>query len=196
MAKPLYVYTGTDWVPVASELESTSQYATTTYVDNKVGLDHLHTETFTSAATVSINDVFSADYDNYKILFYAKGSTNLGYTLKMRASGSDEGGSVYDVAIVYNNGASVFGGDTQNTTGILLGSTSTLANNFATIDILRPNVAIETALTVDVSNWSATAQRKNVTGILVQTSTQYDGFSLIPSTGNITGQLNVYGYKD
>ncbi|MFY9325105.1 MAG: hypothetical protein WAO29_01425 [Candidatus Nanopelagicales bacterium] len=26
MAKPLYVYTGTDWVPVASELESTSQY--------------------------------------------------------------------------------------------------------------------------------------------------------------------------
>ena len=196
MAKPLYVYTGTDWVPVASELESTSQYATTTYVDNKVGLDHLHTETFTSTATVSINDVFSADYDNYKILFYAKGSTNLGYTLKMRASGSDEGGSVYDVAIVYNNGASVFGGDTQNTTGILLGSTSTLANNFATIDILRPNVAIETALTVDVSNWSATAQRKNVTGILVQTSTQYDGFSLIPSTGNITGQLNVYGYKD
>ena len=26
MAKPLYVYTGSDWVPVASELESTSQY--------------------------------------------------------------------------------------------------------------------------------------------------------------------------
>ena len=27
-------------------------------------------------------------------------------------------------------------------------------------------------------------------------TTSYDGFSIIPSTGNITGTIRIYGYKD
>ena len=159
------------------------------------GLVHINTTSFSAVASQSINDVFSSTYDNYLILFYSKGSTNLSTNFKMRAGGSDESGSVYDNARVYNITSTATAGDDQNQTGATIGTTGTLPNQFATINLMNPNVALETAINMEVSNWSASAQRAHRQGTLIQTTTQYTGFSIIPSTGNITGSISVYGYR-
>ena len=158
------------------------------------GLVHINTTSFSAVASQSINDVFTSTYDNYLVIFYSKGSTNLSTQFRMRASGSDDSGSVYDNARVYNVTSTATAVDDQNQTNAILGSTSTLPNQFATLNLMNPNVALETAINIEVSNWSASAQRAHHQTTLVQTATQYDGFSIIASTGNITGSISIYGY--
>ena len=191
MAKPLYVYTGTDWVPVASELESTSQYATTTYVDNKVGLDHLHTETFTSTATVSINDVFSATYDNYLIRARIIVSTNANINIRWRVSGADNTTSNYNTQRLTADNTSVTatrtsGGDTIQTTGIT-------AQEFAwEWKIQNPFNTDFTFLEGVHSNGGHT----QYVGSGFAATTSFTGITIYPSTGTISGTIRVYGYKN
>jgi len=160
------------------------------------GLVHINTTSFSAVSSQSINDVFSATYENYKILIYAKGSANQNLAFRFRASGSDDTGSVYDNALNYNITNTPTSGDDQNATFIGIGSTSTVPDKFANLDVFSPNVALTTGVTHQSSNYSASAQRGHSITTAVQTTTQYDGFSLIitAGTGNFTGSVSVYGY--
>jgi len=54
-----------------------------------MGLVHLNTTSFSGVATQSINNVFSAQYDNYKILIDVSKSTTSFLQLRWRAAGTD-----------------------------------------------------------------------------------------------------------
>ena len=88
MAKQAYVYSGTDWVPLASEVTNLSSYYTSAQTDiitAPTGLKLLVPTsvavgsgtgtanaagqvTFTGASSVQLNGVFTTTYDNYKIV--------------------------------------------------------------------------------------------------------------------------------
>ena len=200
MAKPLYVYTGTDWVPVASELESTSQYATTTYVDNKVGLDYLHTETFSAVSTVSINNVFSSDYDNYRIIVggsLSASATGGTINLRLRTSGTDNSAAAYNVlgvsapSVGYNvasQTSAIVGYPPYNSTNSNWGSLS--------LDLIKPNAAQWTHFYSVSQGVNGSGQDAWLSiGGNHRVATSYDGFSLIyPAAA--TGILRVYGVKN
>ena len=62
------------------------------------------TVSFTSASTISLNDVFSTTYDNYRIIFRSTTSTTGQIKLRLRVSGSDNTTSNYsDVTFLVNN---------------------------------------------------------------------------------------------
>jgi hypothetical protein len=109
----------------------------------------------------------------------------------MRVSGVDNSSSIYKRQFLRAISTTVSGSyDT---------STETLATNIATesaqafIEIFSPALAAKTRIASNFSGGDI-----NFLGLyytLHDTATAYDGFSLIPSSGTITGTIKVYGYK-
>ena len=67
-----------------------------TAVDNKSGLVLLNTTSFTAVASQSINDVFSATYDFYRIIGNLTGSAAAAdLSFRLRVSGADNSSSVF-----------------------------------------------------------------------------------------------------
>jgi mevalonate kinase len=159
----------------------------------KAGMVLLNTTSFSAVASQSVNDVFSATYDNYLIELYAEGSGNCALSLRFRASGTDETGSVYDNAVLYQSSSTPTAADSQNETSILLGSTSTFSNHYGTFTTMRPNLVDQTLMIGNFSNWSTTAQRVALQSNIVQTTTQYTGFTIFTSANTVTGKVVVYG---
>ena len=197
MAKPLYVYTGTDWVPVASELESTSTFATQTYADNAAatlgGLVHINSTTIGSGVSaVDVDNVFTSDYKSYRIILRAVTSGNANLTYRLRASGTPETGSVYIDQNIRVLTGTVSGATATNTSGFFISGGTT--SHFATIDFYAPQL---TENTFSISTYRSNSPATGLVSEIVNTSTAYDGISFSVSANTLSsGTIRIYGYKD
>jgi hypothetical protein len=156
--------------------------------------------TFTSASSVSLNGVFSSTYDHYRVLcVVTAASTEDNLNFRLRASGTDNStASSYQRQLLRGITSTV--------------STSQLASNLALIsqfgadtgatfyaDFFNPFLASSTRV---MSNFMSEDNATSVSNYIGMSytfhnqSTSYDGFSLIPLSGNITGTISVYGYRD
>jgi hypothetical protein len=161
------------------------------------GLQLIETESFTSAASVSLDNVFSDDYVQYKIVTNVTSvSGNLYNLIRLRASGVDTE-SGYNTQYLYAFGTSKAAARNVDESFLLQSSyilTGT-QDNAHIIEILNPYQATYT------SGFSQSADRPESGNIEIKfwaagtdVTTQYDGFTLIPSTGTFTGTVSVYGY--
>lgn len=144
----------------------------------------------TTSAFCSVNGVFSSTYDNYLIVIKFTTNGAQGYQMRLRASGTDTtSGYVWQRIIA--DGSSVSGlrqtgaGNIQ----INLGSTTT---NGSHVYVYGPNLAQPTAVrSVSVSGNSG---GYILDGAGTQSgSTQFDGFTIEPSSSDSDGTLCVYG---
>ena len=155
------------------------------------GLVHIATETFSAVSSVSLNDVFTSDYDNYEIKITATYTTESAYILfRVRAGGTDLLSSYENSGGVI--GASTVVGVSGASTAITTRGISTNSDIFAgTYDILTPFLASKTGVAYRVSRGNSFFG-----GGSVQNTTSYDGFSMITNTGTFSGTLRVYGYSN
>jgi hypothetical protein len=153
------------------------------------------TVTFSAASSVSLNDVFSATYDTYKIIIDVTKSTSLALILKLRVGGADNSSSLYQTQIQTYSNTTVGANRQTNTTSFQIGNTSD-SPEFGVIEFLNPFAAKATAMSSKTnSTYSGTiSSRYGDAGH--NSTTSFDGFSVITSTGTITGSVSVYGYKD
>ena len=155
------------------------------------GLVHIATETFSAAATVSLNNCFTSNYQNYRILMVGTSSTGMGSDIRLRASGTDSTGSHYVQQNITASGSGTPGAAGQTGTSFAAFIISNGNAMMLDASIFRPNEAVTTQINALSSRetylaWSA--------GYHTQT-TAYDGFSLIAAAGEtITGTVRVYGY--
>lgn len=163
------------------------------------GLVLLNTTTFTSQSSVSINNVFTSIYDNYKITFVTNSSYGSGQVqtnMRLRSNGSDDSSGVYFWSRLYS-GASVTGGSSANSATVWqIGDSSIPITRFS-MDIHLPAVSSVTSHVTQVSSYQVTGPNFYYianAGITTST-TSYDGFSIIPTSGTMTGTIKVYGYK-
>lgn len=165
--------------------------ATPTSIANSGGTATLsgNTVTFTTVNSVSLNGCFTGDYDNYRVFLRSIGSTNVDVILRLRTSGSDATGSDYTRQTLYAFSTTV-GADTSTGTSITI-STGNTTSGLATIEVSRPQVATPTFFT---SFGGRSESLKVFTG-LHGLSTSYDGMTIFPNTGTISGTVSVYGYK-
>ena len=165
-----------------------------TQVDAKSGLVLLNTTTFSGVATQSINDVFSTNYNNYRIIGSDLQSTTDGDDLqiRLRVSGSDNTNNEYRYGRYYvGSYASQGAGNTNNniTSVFALVQTSSSVKNSFAADIYSPFLTSNTAYT-------ATGSGKLLdyyAGVMTVT-TSYTGFTL-RGVGTLSGTLSVYGYN-
>lgn len=159
------------------------------------------TVTFTGAISVSLNDVFNTNYDNYRILckIDAAASGSIGVDWRLRVSGSDNTSAVYGTTTNYSymsinaSGFEVNGGFTATAWG-RMNTANTGGGGMNTIDIYSPFIATQTlAYGNHVGFDSNTGANRFGIGWRHNSATSFTGFSLL-SSANITGTISVYGY--
>jgi len=216
----LKYYDGSDWEPVASALVGPTGSTGTTGPTGPTGsnavvglsmvvptgvavgsgsgsVDANGAVTFSGASSISLNGCFNSTYDNYKVELVITAITSGPYVqLRFRDGTGDISGANYGYR-QKNLSSAGTGFDTDElgrtqTIAYLIGQT--LGETFvSSLDIFSPNLAEKThgvnLSTVQVGNALVGAFAYNTTA-------QFTGFSIIASTGNFTGTIRVYGYKN
>jgi hypothetical protein len=163
-----------------------------------VGLVPLNTTTFTTQSAVAVNTVFSSTYTNYRLVFNITASTNASILFRFRNAGSDIATTNY----FYHFAASDSGSTAYGTAGVANSATSfplndnTIASPLAgAFDVFNPGIAANKRLN-GISSWGTASNHKGGQSFCgVNLTGTYDGFSLIASSGTITGNVSVYGYR-
>jgi hypothetical protein len=163
------------------------------------GLVHITTESFSAVSSISLNNAFTSTYANYKIvLFLSAVSAGQEIFMKFRNGGSDRSDANY----LSSNRGTDDGGTLASrafaggSSGMALGYTSGSHTFSSDVDVFGP-LAFQRGVILGMSFGQLSIgggfASWRVGGKFNNASTS-DGFSIISSTGNITGTLRVYGY--
>lgn len=164
----------------------------------KAGMVLLNTTSFSAVASQSINDVFSASYNNYLIVCTdVIGSAASDIGMRLRVSGADASGANYNYQGVTFQSTLNGAGRTTGQTSAKVGRGITVSKNFFEVNVYNP---FATA-TTEYRSWMS-AGGANTTSVEFQLysgghtlATSYTGFTLIPGSGTISGSLSVYAYN-
>jgi hypothetical protein len=174
-------YDGASWVAVGAS-----------------GLTFIAGGSFTASSAVNVNSCFSATYLNYKIIVQGSHSSAsaVAINMRMRVSGADNTTSnyFYSYNTVDASSTEVNVGAGSQTLFIagLWGDGSGMLD----MTITNPNTAARFNF---VSLFASAGSTFGLTGRNAGTfnaATAFDGFSLIPASGTMTGTYKVYGLAD
>lgn len=144
---------------------------------------------FSACTSLSLNGVFTADYDNYAIsLFYSNGNRMFG---RLRTSGSDATGTAdYNDQKLQAQSTSTFAARQTSNGYWVIGQGGGTERDALTMTIYGPYLSEETAFRTVTINASATIYDMAGTHEL---SSSYDGITIYPEAGTIAGSVAVYG---
>ena len=169
-------------------------------VGSDAGLVHINTTAFSAVSAISLNNVFSATYDNYSIVFNNLiGSSATFASIRLRASGTDASGNNYNRQLIRAQNTTIQGSRDANINTFEAcvrydsGSTKTIANLFMSAPFLAAHTTMHTtdnegAFGTGV-NWFAEMFNHALTN-------SYDGFTILAGgASTITGSVSVFGWK-
>jgi len=163
------------------------------------GLVLLNTTSFSAVSSQAVNP-FSATYDAYKIILTFTASSGApAITFRARSGASDDAGGNYfyggfrsDV----NPAALVqFQGSSATSFGLGDISSAQALRYFMIMDIANPFATTATKVSYQIHYVNATSFFAVGAAGAVATTTSYDGYNIISSTGTITGKVVTYGYN-
>jgi hypothetical protein len=167
----------------------------------KAGMVLLNTTSFSAVASQSVNDVFSATYQNYRIVINVDTPTSDGIlAMRTRVSGTDATTTYSTAADTINSAGtrSAFGGGAN--VMYLLDMDSGSAGRWynVSIDLYNPFATSVTAGSfIGSALQSNGLDIKSTYGIITQANvTSYTGFTILPTAGNISGTVRTYGYNN
>ena len=204
MAKKAYVYSGTDWVPLASEVTDLTAYSTSTEIANTYatkadnGLVHINTTSLSAATAHQVNSLFSSTYTNYLVALVLKansGGTNV--DIRLSASGTPSSTSYYHNLIrMQYSGASVNGQSATNTSYFRIHNDLGTNQASASFYLGSPFVSEKSSFTTMMNGVSETNQGISMSGGYHNQALSYDGLYIFTGGANtISGTLSVYGLK-
>jgi hypothetical protein len=156
------------------------------------GLIHINTTTFSGVASQTVNGVFTSAYKNYLVTSqFSKTTASNNMLLRYTISGTPTA-TAYDRSGLFGNTSGTTGSffHAVNQDAIVVGNTGD--SNAFQLQTFSPQVSGKTlhigyGSTENQSVFFAGQQSGN---------NSFDGFSLVSSTGNITGSITVFAYKD
>jgi len=167
------------------------------YAPSTPGLTLINTTSFSGVSSISLPaNTFTSTYTNYRIMFQNISTANsTNFVMRLRASGSDNSTSNYDVFAVYGQSttASAGGGDNDSSWGLGVSNTQ---RHIITIDLFNPQTSDDTFFLGQMWQSTSDAGTLLVRGGRFQSGTSFDSLSFIPNGGTLaTGQYSVYGYS-
>jgi hypothetical protein len=154
------------------------------------GMTLINTTAFSGVTTQSFNNVFSATYDNYRIL-YNIATTNAADTLslRMRASGTDNTGATnYRTSRIIVTDVTTVSRQSTNLQQLVTNCNLRCAGS---IDVFNPFPNNET-FTIAHSISGDSASNYITSGMRMVDNNSFDGFTII-CAANMTGAISVYG---
>ena len=167
------------------------------------GLTLITKSTFSASASHSVDNCFSATYNNYLLLFKLRGSTTNQLRMRLRVSAADNTGSIYVNSGWYvapESGANGAGFDNDVSSWALAATPTTDVFYTSNFTIFNPFLAEYTQMQGVLNRYYNTTSQTDVAmqtlGAWHKAATSYTGFTLFPDTsGTITGEATVYGYQ-
>jgi hypothetical protein len=156
------------------------------------GLTLINTTSFSAVSSQSLNNVFTTNFDNYRILFRATHSSAANdVTFRLRASGTDNSTANYNLQLLTAVSTTITGSNSFNQTSVIF---SRISNNDVGIcsgDIFGPALAQRTSFINQINldnGYRVHLGEHNV-------ASAFDGFTLTVASGTMTGVVSVYGYN-
>lgn len=150
---------------------------------------------FTGVASVSLDNVFTTTYDLYRIVvsnMSQSGSQN--WNMRLRAFGTDSSASNYNHArIELNTGSTTQGGGGAANLAGLISPSAAITSGMMEIVVSRPVQADQTEVFFNLGGIGNANPRAAPGGFVYEANTAFDGFTLFPAAGTITGTIRVYG---
>lgn len=163
---------------------------------NSVGLWLVKTQAIGSAvSSVTVSSAFSADYDNYLISVTGSSVSANQPNLLIRV-GATASGYFYGGTYVGYTSATVTGDASTTATGFVMGAcgngTAGGGTTHMTVTVRQPFVTQATMFNAA----NASVAWSSVYNGIMNNGTSYTAFTLLPSSGTLTGgTIAVYGYK-
>jgi hypothetical protein len=153
--------------------------------------------TATNAATIAVNNVFTSAYENYMIKFVGTGSHTSATTVGLNVAASGTGApSTWERLYV------VSGDNYGPTRTWAFAQASAVVGSGGDTRLAFDTTVFSPALAVRTSNVFQGFSRSSVSGDSFQggnlhgSAAAYDGLILSASSGNLTGNLRVYGLRN
>jgi hypothetical protein len=157
------------------------------------GMTLVATSNFTSQTQIIFDNIFSSQYDNYKIYGSVSGTATTGVNWQLRVGGSSLTSTTYQGVTIngYSSATSTQSAAQANGEfGLVRNSTkrnifeSTLSNPFNTVDTQAYSSVYDS-----LSNGIAITAFQNTT------LASYDGIRIFAGAGNFTGSIQIYGLR-
>ena len=149
-------------------------------------------QSFSASATINVNDCFSTTYKNYLIIINNTAiAGNFDLNFRLRVSSAD------NTTSNYNHWGAYFDGSSANTN---LGASSAdkwdIGNS---IGVGFYSMFVHAPYASEITGFECTGgstSRYKIKGGNFNATTSFTGFSLLPSSNDMTGTLRVYGLVD
>jgi hypothetical protein len=153
--------------------------------------------TFSGVSSVSLNGCFSSTYENYLLRINGTGSltTETDLAFRFRTSGSDNSTSNYFRWAYNRTNAGAGNGYTASANTGYIGSCAS-GGFSAAADIFQPQISANTMLNSIGHGYGSSSSNAYWFQNQFATTTSFDGITIYPSSGTITGTIRVYGYKN
>ena len=151
--------------------------------------------TFTAVTSLSLNGVFSADFDNYVMSIRSNDSSGqVNILARLRASGVDADAANYTRQYLFVTSTSAAPARQTSQTYLFVGGSDNEQMSGDHVHIYGPALAQPTATrNVNITGQlGAYIQENACTHSL---STSYDGITLFGGVNSLTGALTVYGVR-
>jgi len=159
--------------------------------------DSLGNVTFSGASSVSLNGVFSSNYDYYKMTIDAKtASGSASISARLRTGGTDATAGNYNRQWLNAGGTSVSASNSVNATSwdIFVYTVDATVSYATNIEIANVAKALPTTAVLTHTRFYDSSIAFNGLAFGHTLSTAYDGITLITSASTISGTVRVYGY--
>jgi hypothetical protein len=192
------IKTGTDvWTFVGSSAAPGMDLITPTSVAGSgVTLSGGHVS-FSAATAVSLNGCFASTYDNYQIVVrYQNSAATPVIFVRLRLSGTDAITN-YQYQNLDASNTSITGGRYTAQAEGLVGTGGAAGNpdELLVMNVSGPALAAQTSFFCN-NTASTSSIITRIASMRHTTATAYDGFTIYPSSGNLTGTLRVYGLRN
>lgn len=198
MSGNLRLYNSGGYVELQAPSNATSQTLVLPTDSIQPGLVHLHTETFSAVSSVSMDNVFSSTYDNYRIVFVGTlSATEADISVRMRAGGVDATTTNY-AFFLFAQGVNNTGYNQRNTgdSKWIAGRLGTSGTSSCSFDLFGPASAARTTFHSQNLGDGTTTTFVQVGSGTHTLSNSYDGITIFPGGNNMTGTIRIYGYRN
>jgi len=162
------------------------------------GLVLVDSHSFSTQSSISRDNVFTSSYNNYLLHLNLTAVTNQGQArMRLRASSTDNSSSNYNNIIRYTNySTSTFTSSNEGSnpvTSFFLGYNSPTYFGNTQMTIINPQSSLYTQI---AGNYQFVNTDGNDIMGSMTVNTSYDGFTIYPLNGTLSGELFVYGYRE
>jgi hypothetical protein len=168
-----------------------------------MALEKVAAASFSTQASVSVNNCFTSEFDMYRLILNVTASSAVtSHCLRWRASTVDSITGYYNGGYYARIMTSIANGNanvaSNAATWNMSGSTTNATTNplFAVIDVVDVALASATKALANYINFQNDSNKYwFAEGHTHSVATAYDGLTIYPSSGTMTGTLDIYGYK-